>query len=62
MSKMLKLIHACYISEGFISHVFIMIVFYSLVLRYQHLQLGITPAPFKYLDVCSIFSFHYGML
>jgi len=32
---MLKLIHACYISEGFISCVYIMIVFCSLLLRYQ---------------------------
>jgi len=48
MYKLFKLIHACHISKGGISV----------------LQLGITPAPFKYLIVRSIhvFSFHYGML
>jgi len=45
--KMFKLIHACHISKGGISV----------------LQLGITPAPVKYLIRCiHIFSFHYGVL
>jgi hypothetical protein len=37
---MLKLTHACYISEGFISLLFIIIVLYSLVLRYNHPAVG----------------------
>lgn len=37
---MLKLTHAWYISEGIISHVFIIIVFYSLVLTYQNPAVG----------------------
>jgi len=40
LSKMLKLTHAWYISEGIISHVFIIIVFYSLVLTYQNPAVG----------------------